>query len=139
MVTVLPTLPLVGVKLVMVGAVVTVKLPTEVAVPPAVVTARVPGVAPLGTMAFIWVADIPTKSVLLVPLNLTAVAPVKLVPVMETNVPTGPLVGVKLLTAGSNVKLLLLVAVPPAVVTAMFPVVAPLGTVAVIWVMELTV
>ena len=68
------------------------------------------------------------------PLKVTAVAPVKLVPVITTEVPTGPLVGVKLLTVGARttVKLLALVAVPPGVVTAMVPLVVLVGTVAVI-------
>ena len=51
--------------------------------------------------------------VALVPLNLTAVAPVKLAPVITTEVPTGPEAGVKLVTTGKipTVKLLALVAV----------------------------
>ena len=70
--------------------------------------------------------------VALVPLKATAVAPVKFVPLIVTLVPTGPLVGVKLVTvgAGTTVKLLALVAVPPGVVTLTGPVVAPAGTVA---------
>ena len=74
-------------------------------------------------------------------LNCTWVAPVKLVPVMVTEVPTGPLVGVKLVMvgAGITVKLPLLVAVPPGVVTLTVPVVVPAATVAVIWVAESTV
>jgi hypothetical protein len=63
-------------------------------------------------------------------LNLTAVAPVRVVPVIVTLVPTGPLVGVKLVIVGVTVKLLALVAVPPAVVTLSSPVVAAAGTVA---------
>jgi hypothetical protein len=47
-VTVVPTGPLPGVKLVIVGA--TVKLPTLVAVPPGVVTLSAPLVAPAGTL-----------------------------------------------------------------------------------------
>ena len=68
----------------------------------------------------------------LVPLNVTAVAPVKFVPLIVTPAPTGPLVGVKLVIvgAGTTVKVLALVAVPPAVVTLSVPVVAPAGTVA---------
>ena len=60
--------------------------------------------------------------------------PVKLVPVMTTAVPTGPLVGVKPVSvgAGMTVKLPALVTVPPGVVTLTVPVVAPVGTVAVI-------
>ena len=68
----------------------------------------------------------------LVPLNRTAVAPVKIVPLMVTPDPTGPLAGQKLVIvgAGTTVKLLALVAVPPGVVTLSVPVVAPAGTVA---------
>ena len=67
------------------------------------------------------------------PLNATAVTPVNPVPVIVTDVPTGPLVGVKLVTTGDGmtVKLLALDAVPVAV-TEIGPVVAPDGTVAVI-------
>ena len=73
--------------------------------------------------------------VALVPLNLTDVAPVRFVPVITTEAPTGPLVGAKLVIVGApvaTVKLLALVAVPPGVVTEIGPVVAPAGTVAVI-------
>ena len=65
-------------------------------------------------------------------LNVTAVAPVKFVPLIVTLVPSGPLAGVKLVIvgAGITVKLLVLVAVPPGVVTLSGPVVAPAGTVA---------
>jgi hypothetical protein len=47
---------------------------------------------------------------------------------MVTIVPTVPLGGEKLLMVGVTLKLLELVADPPAVVTAIFPVFAPLGT-----------
>ena len=73
------------------------------------------------------------KVVALVPLKATAVAPVKLVPVMVTALPTGPLVGLKLVIVGPlavTVKALALVAVPFGVVTLSVPVVAPAGTVA---------
>jgi hypothetical protein len=68
-------------------------------------------------------------------LNLTALAPVKLEPLMVTLVPAGPLVGLKPEIEGAGgtvgtVKLLPLVAVPAAVVTLIGPVVAPAGTVA---------
>src|SRR5207249_749874 len=78
----------------------------------------------------------------LVPLTRTAMAPVKAVPLIVMLVPTGPLVGVKLVIVGAlavTVKLLLLVAVPPGVVTLSGPLVAPLGTVAAIEVEEFTV
>jgi hypothetical protein len=54
-----------------------------------------------------------------------------LVPVIVTTVLTGPLVGEKLAMVGAGVvtvKLVLLVAVPPGVVTRIGPVVAPAGT-----------
>ena len=68
----------------------------------------------------------------LAPLNVTPVAPVKLVPLIVTLVPTGPLVGVKPVIVGGliTVKLLALVAVPPGVLTLIVPVVALVGTVA---------
>ena len=65
-------------------------------------------------------------------LKATWVVPVKLVPVMVTTVPTGPLVGVKLVIAGGTitVKAVALVSVPSGVVTLIRPVEAPAGTVA---------
>ena len=71
--------------------------------------------------------------VALVPLKVTAVAPVKFVPLIVTLVPTAPLVGVKLVIVGAlavTLNTLALVAVPPGVVTAIGPLVAPAGTVA---------
>ena len=76
------------------------------------------------------------------PLKVTLVAPLRLLPVMVTVVPTGPLVGLKELIVGGptvTVKSLLLPPVPAVVVTLIGPVVAPVGTVAVIWVLETTV
>jgi hypothetical protein len=77
-----------------------------------------------------------------VPLKATAVAPVRLVPVIVTEPPTAPLDGAKLVIVGAEaetVKLVGLVAVPPGVVAEIGPLVALVGTVAVIWVAELTV
>jgi len=65
-----------------------------------------------------------------IPLKVTVVAPVKLVPLIVTLLPTGPLAGVKLAIAGTIVKLVALVAVPPGAVTLSGPVVAPAGAVA---------
>lgn len=133
-----PTGPLVGLNPVIVGAgVVTVKFVVDVAVPPAVVTENVPVVAPLGTIAVIWVAVFP-EVVAVVPFSFTEVAPVRFVPVIVTDVPTGPLVGEKLVIVGAEaaavtVKFVVELALPPAVVTETFPVVAPLGTVVAIW------
>src|SRR5438093_3212745 len=98
-VTLVPTGPLVGVKLEMVGGFTTVKLPALLAVPPAVVTLIGPVVAPAGTVAVIAVAEF-TVNRRAVPMNRTALAPVKLVPLIVTLVPTGPLVGVKLVMVG---------------------------------------
>ena len=75
------------------------KLLALVAVPPEVVTLIGPVVAPLGTLAVIDVAAVTVK-VALTLLNRTAVAPLKLVPLIVTLVPTGPLVGVKLVIVG---------------------------------------
>jgi hypothetical protein len=73
----------------------------------------------------------------LFPLNVTELVPVKAVPVTTTAAPTPPDAGEKPEMIGVTRKLLALVAVPPAVVTLIFPVVAD-GTVAVIWVAEFT-
>jgi hypothetical protein len=64
-----------------------------------------------------------------------------LVPVTVTNVPAGPLVGVKLVIVGLKITVngLALVAVPAAFCTLTKPVVAPTGTVARICVPESTV
>jgi hypothetical protein len=104
------------------------------AVPAGVVTERVPVVAPVGTVAVICVEESTWNDAALVPWNATDVAPPKFVPLMTTLAPAGPACGVKLAIVGGvpTVKLLALVAVPPGVVTEIVPVVAPLGTVAVI-------
>jgi len=142
MVTVAPGAPLAGVKLVIVGgAPVTLKLPLLVAVPLGVVTVTGPLVALAGTVALIWVSEA-TPNVAAVPLNATAVAPVKPVPLIVTAVPGGPLDGVNPVIVGGGpvtVKLLLLVAVPLVVVTVIGPVLAPAGTVVLICVSEATV
>ena len=79
-----------------------VKLALLVAVPPGVVTLIVPVVAPAGTVAVIWVSLFTAKAAV-VPLNFTAVAPLRLLPVMVTLVPTGPLVGANELRVGAGV------------------------------------
>ena len=99
MVTLVPTGPLVGAKLVIVGKFTTVKLVALVAVPPGVMTLTVPVVAPAGTVAWIAVAEF-TMNVAPTPLNRTAVAPLKFVPLIVTLNPTGPLAGVKLVIVG---------------------------------------
>ena len=122
------------------SGVVTVKLAELVAVPPGVVTLSGPDVAPAGTVAVIWLS-LSTENAAAVPLNFTAVAPVRLLPVMVTLAPTCPLVGVNDVSVGAGlatVKLALLVAVPPGVVRLIGPLEAPAGTVAVIWLSLLT-
>ncbi|MGY4359591.1 hypothetical protein ACVW0J_006084 [Bradyrhizobium sp. i1.7.7] len=65
-------------------------------VPPAVVTRTSTVPVPAGDVAAIWVAELTVKPAAAVAPNVTAVAPVKLVPVMITLVPPppGPDVGV---------------------------------------------
>jgi hypothetical protein len=111
-----------------------------VAEPAGVVTLILPVVAPVGTVAVIWVAESTWKVVAFVVLKVTVVAPVKPVPVILTDVPIGPNVGVNDVIAGpGTVKLVRLDPVPPGVVTRIGPVEAPLGTGTVIWVALLTV
>src|SRR6266853_7004762 len=81
---------------------VTVKLPELLAIPPSVVMLIVPVVAPVGTVAVTCVSEFTVKDEASVPLNLTNEAPVKLPPVMTTLVPTGPLVGEKLVMEGEG-------------------------------------
>ena len=106
------------------GATVTVKLVELVAVPLGVVTRIAPVVAPEGTVAVIWVAEFTVKlaEVLLKVTELVVnPVPLKFVPVIVTEVPTGPEDGVKLVIVGDGpvptVKLVALVAVPNPVVT----------------------
>src|SRR5688572_13244259 len=75
------------------GEVVTVKSLPLVAVPAAVVTRILPVLAPAGTVAWIWVPDTTVWDAA-VRLNVTALTPTKLLPVMVTTVPAGPLAGV---------------------------------------------
>jgi hypothetical protein len=116
---------------------VTVKFVELVAVPLGVVTEIGPVVAPEGTVALIRVAFCTVKVVAETPLKRTAVAPVKFVPLIWTEVPIGPLVGLNDVIVGApvvvTVKFVELVAVPSGLVTAIGPVVAPDGTVDVIF------
>jgi hypothetical protein len=139
MTTVVPAPPLVGVNEVTVGAGRTVKLAALVPVPAGAVTEIGPVVAPAGTVAVIWVFELTVNAIAETPLNLTAVAPVRFVPVTTTDVPMPPLAGAKEVTVGGRKKFVALVPVPPAAVTEIGPVVAPAGTVAVIFVALLTV
>jgi translation elongation factor EF-G len=103
-VTAVPTGPLVGDRLVSVGALVTVYGSALLARPPTVTT-TLPVVAPVGTGTAMLVADQPV-GVAAVPLNVTVLVPrvaPKLVPAIVTAVPTGPLVGVRLVNVGAAV------------------------------------
>ena len=55
-------------------------------VPPTVVTAMAPDRAAVGTVVLIWFADVTVKLVALTSPNVTAVAPLKPVPVIVTEV-----------------------------------------------------
>lgn len=138
-VTVVPLTALAGKKEVTVGAGIKIK-PGLVAVPPGVVTETFPD-APAPTTAVILVADTTINEVAAVPPKLTAVVPMKFVPVMVTVVPLGPVVGVKLVIVGgrATVKLELLVIELHPNATLMVPVVAPAGTEVVILVAVLAI
>jgi hypothetical protein len=90
MVTTVPGEPLVGLKLVTCGA--TRNFLLLASAPFDVVTVTKPVVAPLGTVVLICVPET-TVNVAAVPLKLTAVAPVRLVPRILTLDPTLPEVG----------------------------------------------
>jgi hypothetical protein len=80
-----------------------VKAVALVAVPPGVVTLTRPEVAPTGTANVKLVAFSMVYTATGAPLSVTAVAPVRLVPVTVTRVPIGPLAGVKLTSVGVGV------------------------------------
>src|SRR5262249_21758858 len=129
-VTAVATGPLVGERLVIVGATVTVNDTPLLASPPTVTT-TLPVVAPAGTGTTMLVAD-HVVGVAAVPLNvpvLVAFVAPKLVPVIVTEVATGPLVGERLVMVGATVTVndTPLLARPPTATTTL-PVVAPAGT-----------
>lgn len=136
MVTVVPRTPFIGVNDVMTGA--GQKSATDVTIPAGVVTVIFPVVASAGTVA-VMVVEFTTVNTAVFALNFTLVAPVKLVPVIVTTVSTAPLTGVKELIVAGMQKSFVLVAVPLTLVTVIFPVVAPAGTVVVIVVALVTV
>lgn len=141
-VIVAPAAPLPGEKPAMLGAGRTTKFAALVAVPLGVVTLIGPLIAPAGTIASIWDAPL-RRHPALTPLNVTSDAPVKLLPLIVTEVPGPPLAGEKLVSVGGGRAVTVndeaLVAVPEGVVTVIGPVVAVAGTVAVICVEETTV
>jgi hypothetical protein len=130
-----------GVKLVMVGGKITVKLVLLVAVCPLTVTVIGPVVAPTGTVVVMLVVVLEII-VAVVPLNLTmlfAGATPKLVPVIVTEVPKIPTFGVNPVIIGGVINVNpASVAMPPGVVTDTFPD-APFAITAVILVADTTV
>ena len=132
-----PTVPVLGVNDVMLGAAVTVNVTPLLATPPAAVTTTFPVVAPVGTVAVMLEAPQLVIVVALVPLNFTLPFPCdgpKLDPAITIDDPTAPVLGVNdvMLGAAVTVNVTPLLATPPAAVTTTLPVVAPVGTVAVI-------
>ena len=99
---------------------------------PPTVTTTGPVVAPVGT-GTTMLEPLQDVGVDGTPLNVTVLVPwvaPKFAPVIVTDVPTGPEVGVRVLIVGvgnTTVKLTPLLATPDTVTTT-FPVVAPLGT-----------
>ena len=71
---------------------VTVKLVLLIRVPPGVTTLTLPEVAPVGTLVLICVLET-TVNLAAVPLKLTLVAPVRLLPRITTALFTGPELG----------------------------------------------
>lgn len=136
MVTVMAAPALVGVKLVILGR---SKNPVAVAVPPTVVTCTLPEAPPAPTCAVIVVIEF-VRIIAGTPPKVTAVAPLRFVPVIVTVAPTAALVGenVAIVGAATKVNGPTELTVPPGVVTLTRPV-APAATLAVIWVNDTTV
>jgi hypothetical protein len=130
-VTVQPADPLAGEKEVIVGAPAesTVKLLLLQAVPSAVFTLIQPLSAPPGTVAVICVSDTTVK-LAGTRKKVSAVVPVKFVPLIVTVVPIVPLAGVNELMCGVTVKPDADTAEPKELVSVIGPLVAPLGTLA---------
>jgi len=137
-VTGVPTNPVTGFRFVMLGTgTVTVNAAPLLATPPTVTT-TLPVVAPTGTGATILVA-LQLVGTALVPLNLTVLGPCdapKFVPVIVTEVPTGPEVGFRLVMlgtteAGFTVNVAALLVTVPAVLLTTTSNVDPLSVVAV--------
>ena len=112
----MPTGPEDGLKFVMIGDGVTVKLTPLLAKPPTDTT-TLPVEAPVGTLTamlvslqFVGTTGMPLKVIELNPF----VAP-KFVPLIVTEVPTGPDVGFKLVMTGGTVNPTGLLAIPPTI------------------------
>jgi hypothetical protein len=126
-----PIAPLAGVRLVILGAEVTVNDTPLLCTPPAAVTTTFPVVAVLGTVATM-LPDVQVVIVVAVPLPNFTVPPVegpRFDPLIVTTDPTAPLLilSEEMLGAGVTVNVTPVLACPPTVTTTR-PVVAPLGT-----------
>jgi hypothetical protein len=120
MVTVAPLAALRGAKDDMVGAGIKVN-PASTALPPGVVTETLPD-EPVATTAVMVVELTTLKDAAAVPPKLTAVAPVKLVPVIVTVAPLAALRGLKDDMVGAGMKVNpACTALPPGVVTETLP------------------
>jgi len=128
MVTTVPTGPEEGLKLVMAGDGVTVKLTPLLATDPTLTT-TLPVVAPEGTEVTMLVSLqlVETTGMPLKVSELNPLVPPKLDPFIVNDVPTGPDEGLKLVIVGETRKSTELLARPPTVTTT-FPVAAPTGT-----------
>ena len=100
-VTICPVFPDVGVKELIVGTVLIKVKPANVPEPAEFVTVTLPE-APFPTIAVIVVALFTTKEVAATPPNVTEVMPLKLLPVIVTDVLLEPEVGVKEETTGTE-------------------------------------
>jgi hypothetical protein len=129
-VTGVPTGPRVGDRLLIVGAVKTVKIAPLLDTPPTVTT-TFPLVAPLGTGTVIEFA-LQLLGVAVVPLNVTVLAPCidpKFVPMIITEDATAPEVGDKLVTLGVGRTVNNIPALETLfTATTTLPVIAPFGT-----------
>jgi hypothetical protein len=99
--TAVPTGEYAGSNVLILGGPVTVKRLSLTAPPLGVDTVMGPVDAAAGTVAWMTVSEVTVK-VAFLPLNHTSVAPVKIVPLMVTLVPAGPLVGEKLAIVGAG-------------------------------------
>ena len=98
-----PAPPVAGLKAVIVGGNIKLKLLAEVVEPPGAVNATLP-VLPEPTVAVITVFELTAKLCAGIPPKLMALVPVKPLPLMVTIVPLPPDKGVKLLITGKGIK-----------------------------------
>jgi len=130
MATEVPTGPEAGLRLVTLGGTITVNSAPLLG-RPATVTTTFPVVAPLGTGTTMLVA-LQLVGVAAIPLNVTVLVPCdapKFAPVIVTEVPRGPKVGLRLVILGGTITVNAtgLLGTPPTV-TTILPVLAPAGT-----------